>query len=72
MSAPAIPKEDLRALLRAIQTSQLLNRQLTVICQVNGLKGTGVKADLQNRIVSGRALSFAFKVATCLPRRFAC
>ena len=46
-----IQRTDVLALVRQIQGSYLLNRQLSSICQVNGLKSTGVKAELQSRIV---------------------
>jgi len=38
-------------LIRQVQGNNLFNRQLSSVCQVNGLKSTGVKADLQARIV---------------------
>ncbi|OAA34421.1 Zinc finger, MIZ-type [Metarhizium rileyi] len=46
-----ISRQDVTALLRQVQGNQLLNRQLSSVCQVNGLKSTGVKAELQRRIV---------------------
>lgn len=49
-----IPRQDVTALVRLVQGNQLLNRQLSSICQVNGLKSTGVKAELQRRIVDCR------------------
>ncbi|QPG95738.1 hypothetical protein C2857_001876 [Epichloe festucae Fl1] len=53
MATPAslIPRQEVSALVRQVQGNQLLNRQLSSICQVNGLKSTGVKAELQRRIV---------------------
>jgi len=36
-------------LIRQVQGNNLFNRQLSSVCQVNGLKSTGVKADLQAR-----------------------
>ncbi|KAG5929649.1 hypothetical protein E4U53_002406 [Claviceps sorghi] len=53
MATPASPifRQDVSALVRQVQGNQLLNRQLSSICQVNGLKSTGVKAELQRRIV---------------------
>ncbi|POR33609.1 E3 SUMO-protein ligase pli1 [Tolypocladium paradoxum] len=55
MSSPAsmspISRQEVSALLRQVQGTQLFNRQLSSVCQVNGLKSTGVKADLQRRIV---------------------
>ncbi|KJZ73377.1 hypothetical protein HIM_07171 [Hirsutella minnesotensis 3608] len=47
---PPISKQEVSALLRQVQGNQLFNRQLSSVCQVNGLKSTGVKADLQRRI----------------------
>ncbi|QLI68745.1 E3 SUMO-protein ligase pli1 [Metarhizium brunneum] len=46
-----IQRQDVTTLVRLVQGNQLLNRQLSSICQVNGLKSTGVKAELQRRIV---------------------
>lgn len=40
------------SLIREVQSNQLFNRKLSSICQVNGLKSTGVKADLQRRIIT--------------------
>ncbi|KAG6001786.1 hypothetical protein E4U21_003803 [Claviceps maximensis] len=50
-SASFISRQDVSALIRQVQGNQLLNRQLSSVCQVNGLKSTGVKAELQRRIV---------------------
>ncbi|PNP54715.1 hypothetical protein THARTR1_04920 [Trichoderma harzianum] len=47
----SISRHDVNALLRQVQGNSLFNRQLSSICQVNGLKSTGVKAELQRRIV---------------------
>lgn len=49
-----IQRQDVTTLVRLVQGNQLLNRQLSSICQVNGLKSTGVKAELQRRIVDCR------------------
>ncbi|PNY29774.1 E3 SUMO-protein ligase pli1 [Tolypocladium capitatum] len=53
MASPASPisRQEVSALLRQVQGNQLFNRQLSSVCQVNGLKSTGVKAELQRRIV---------------------
>ncbi|GAO18201.1 hypothetical protein UVI_02022680 [Ustilaginoidea virens] len=53
MATPASPmsRQEIAALVRQVQGNQLLNRQLSSVCQVNGLKSTGVKAELQRRIV---------------------
>ncbi|PHH92555.1 hypothetical protein CDD83_6834 [Cordyceps sp. RAO-2017] len=52
MASPMTPisKHEVSQLIRQVQSNQLYNRQLSSICQVNGLKSTGVKADLQRRI----------------------
>ncbi|KAH6603435.1 hypothetical protein Trco_008210 [Trichoderma cornu-damae] len=47
----SISRHDVSALLRQVQGNSLFNRQLSSVCQVNGLKSTGVKAELQRRIV---------------------
>lgn len=51
----SIPQQDMGALVRQVNSNQLYNRQLASICQVNGLKSTGVKADLQSRIVQRKS-----------------
>ncbi|KND91495.1 E3 SUMO-protein ligase pli1 [Tolypocladium ophioglossoides CBS 100239] len=51
ISRSPISRQDVSALLRQVQGNQLFNRQLSSVCQVNGLKSTGVKAELQRRIV---------------------
>ncbi|KAF4945207.1 hypothetical protein FSARC_14480 [Fusarium sarcochroum] len=43
-----VSRSEANALVR--QVSRLLNRQLSSVCQVNGVKSTGIKAELQNRI----------------------
>lgn len=53
-SVPAISRHDAQSLLR--QVNQLLNRQLSLVCQVNGLKSTGIKAELQKRIANRKSL----------------
>ncbi|KAL9473874.1 hypothetical protein ACSS6W_008254 [Trichoderma asperelloides] len=47
----SISRHDVNTLLRQVQGNSLFNRQLSSVCQVNGLKSTGVKAELQRRIV---------------------
>ncbi|KAM0449394.1 hypothetical protein ACHAPV_008852 [Trichoderma viride] len=47
----SISRHDVTTLLRQVQGNSLFNRQLSSVCQVNGLKSTGVKAELQRRIV---------------------
>ncbi|PTB71375.1 zf-MIZ-domain-containing protein [Trichoderma longibrachiatum ATCC 18648] len=51
-SSSVIQRNDVSALLRQVQGNSLFNRQLSTVCQVNGLKSTGVKAELQRRIVN--------------------
>ncbi|PHH80004.1 hypothetical protein CDD80_3133 [Ophiocordyceps camponoti-rufipedis] len=50
-SVSSISRQEVSTLMRQIQSNQLYNRQLSSICQINGLKSTGVKIELQNRIV---------------------
>ncbi|KAJ9134469.1 Miz sp-ring zinc finger [Pleurostoma richardsiae] len=51
-SAPSIiSRPEVQSLVKFVQSQALLNRNLSTICQVNGLKTTGVKAELQRRIV---------------------
>lgn len=53
MASPVAPisRQEVSALIRQVQGNQLINRQLSSVCQVNGLKSTGVKAELQRRII---------------------
>ncbi|KAL0776730.1 hypothetical protein CaCOL14_006248 [Colletotrichum acutatum] len=55
----SIQRHELQALVKLVNSNQLLNRQLSQICQLNGLTSSGVKAALQSRIVS--AIEEAFK-----------
>lgn len=48
--APA--RAEVQALVTLVSSSALLNRQLASICQLNGLRASGVKLDLQRRIVA--------------------
>ncbi|GJC95430.1 MIZ/SP-RING zinc finger [Colletotrichum higginsianum] len=48
----SIPRPELHALVKLVNSNQLLNRQLSSICQLNGLTSSGVKASLQGRIVN--------------------
>ncbi|PHH62421.1 hypothetical protein CDD81_7140 [Ophiocordyceps australis] len=50
-SSASLSRHEVSALVKQVQSSQFFNRQLSSICQVNGLKTTGVKAELQRRIV---------------------
>jgi hypothetical protein len=48
------PPDQYRALVKRLQSSNyLLNKQLQHICLVNGLRTSGVKAELQRRILEG-------------------
>jgi hypothetical protein len=48
------PPDQYRALVKRLSSSgYLLNKQLQHICQVNGLRTSGVKAELQRRILDG-------------------
>ncbi|KAJ4232087.1 E3 SUMO-protein ligase pli1 [Fusarium solani] len=48
--AAAVSRNEANALVR--QVNRLLNRQLSSVCQVNGVKSTGIKAELQKRIAN--------------------
>ena len=49
------PPEQYRSLVKRLQSSNyLLNKQLQHICLVNGLRTSGVKAELQRRILDGK------------------
>lgn len=49
---PQIPRADAESLIRLISSNILRNKELSSICQLNGLQTSGVKATLQNRIVT--------------------
>lgn len=51
-SSLGIPRGEVQSLVKLVTSNALLNRQLSTICQVNGLRSTGVKAELQKRIVT--------------------
>lgn len=49
------PPDQYRTLVKRLQSSNyLLNKQLQHICLVNGLRTSGVKAELQRRILEGK------------------
>lgn len=49
------PPDQYRSLVKRLQSSNyLLNKQLQHICLVNGLRTSGVKAELQRRILDGK------------------
>ncbi|KAH7140580.1 PINIT domain-containing protein [Dactylonectria macrodidyma] len=49
-SSFTVSRQEASSLVR--QVNRLLNRQLSSVCQVNGIKSTGIKAELQNRIAN--------------------
>jgi hypothetical protein len=51
--AAAVSRNEANALVR--QVNRLLNRQLSSVCQVNGVKSTGIKAELQKRIANRKS-----------------
>jgi E3 SUMO-protein ligase PIAS1 len=59
-SLPAPTRRDVEELVRQIRSPTFYNRQLSSICQVNGLKSTGVKADLQRRITDRESPAITF------------
>lgn len=62
--------EQYRTLVKRLQSSNfLLNKQLQHICLVNGLRTSGVKAELQRRILDGK---FHVPSAQALPKRSVC
>ncbi|KAF7544623.1 hypothetical protein G7Z17_g9804 [Cylindrodendrum hubeiense] len=63
--ASSVSRQEASQLVR--QVNRLLNRQLSSVCQVNGIKSTGIKAELQNRIAN-RESSFAPPPLTNLAR----
>lgn len=49
------PPDQYRSLVKRLSSSNyLLNKQLQHICSVNGLRTSGVKAELQRRILEGK------------------
>ncbi|KPM37601.1 hypothetical protein AK830_g8952 [Neonectria ditissima] len=52
--ATSVSRQEASQLVR--QVNRLLNRQLSLVCQVNGIKSTGIKAELQNRIANRESL----------------
>lgn len=51
-----IPRAEANALVKLINSTTLLNKQLSAICQLNGLTSSGVKAHLQSRIANRELL----------------
>lgn len=62
----ALNRNDLSALIRQVTSPTLYNRQLSSVCQVNGLKSTGVKIELQNRITARELRPAEFETLFCL------
>ncbi|KAF5522773.1 E3 SUMO-protein ligase pli1 [Colletotrichum aenigma] len=60
----SIQRHELQALVKLVNSNQLLNRQLSSICQLNGLTSSGVKASLQSRIVNAIQEAFNNNDAT--------
>jgi hypothetical protein len=62
MASMGVTQNDVDILVRKIKAGGMLNRTLQAICSNEGLKQTGVKTELQQRIIdsmlfsSGRAL----------------
>lgn len=50
-----VPRADASALVKLINSTTLLNKQLSAICQLNGLTSSGVKAHLQARITNRKS-----------------
>lgn len=55
MPAASVTVQEMDSLMREVRSASLYNRQLSSICQVNGLKSTGVKAELQKRITDRKS-----------------
>lgn len=65
------PPEQYRSLVKRLQSSNyLLNKQLQHICLVNGLRTSGVKAELQRRILDGKLTLPVCAVPLCNGCRF--
>lgn len=65
------PPEQYRSLVKRLQSSNyLLNKQLQHICLVNGLRTSGVKAELQRRILDGKLALPVYPVPLCNSCRF--
>lgn len=62
MASMGVTQNDVDILVRKIKAGGMLNRTLQAICSNEGLKQTGVKTELQQRIIdsmlcsSGKAL----------------
>lgn len=59
---PTVSRQDATILVR--QVNRLLNRQLSSVCQLNGLKSGGVKAELQSRIANREFYHLSFTFAS--------
>lgn len=61
------PADEHRALVKRINSSNyFLNKQLQHICNLNGMRVNGVKAELQKRIIDGMLGDWcAFILRTC-------
>ena len=67
VSLTAPSRREMEEVIRQIRGNSLYNRQLSSICQVNGLKSTGVKADLQRRITDRTSHPPCFHLPLTLP-----
>ena len=67
MSSQQLSRNEVSSLIRQVNSPSLYNRQLSSVCQVNGLKSTGVKAELQRRITTCECYIFFCYVAFDLP-----
>ena len=68
---PSISRQEANTLVRQVQSTQLINRQLSSVCQVNGLKSTGVKAELQRRIINRESEIYQYAIShSCQTRAF--
>jgi hypothetical protein len=62
-----VTRSDMATLIRQVRGPNLYNRQLISICQVNGLKSTGVKAVLQTRISDRESQLFSARLQIISP-----
>lgn len=66
--ATSVTVQEMDALVREVRSASLYNRQLSSICQVNGLKSTGVKAELQRRITDRKSPQFQITLSSLMHR----
>lgn len=63
--AASVSRHEASQLVR--QVNRLLNRQLSSVCQVNGIKSTGIKAELQNRIATRESSRLRLRLTNLAP-----